>query len=74
MCCIVLLNRIDQNIEEEKNIKFMVGHVSEDSTGSAALRGLACCVEMSAVLSSATWPGAAIQTLYLILNIKKCSF
>ena len=50
------------------------GHVSEDSTGRAALRGLLCCVERSAVLSSATWPGAAMKTLYLILNIIKCTF
>ena len=50
------------------------GHVSEDSTGRAALRGLVFCVERFAVLSSATGPGAAIPTLYLILNILNCSF
>ena len=43
-----------------------VGHVSEDSTCHAALRGLPCCFERSAVLSLATWLGAAIQTLYII--------
>ena len=31
-------------------LPFFVGHVSEDSTGRAALRGLPFCVERSAVL------------------------
>ena len=55
-------------------LPYLVLHVSEDSTVQAALRGLPCCLERSAVLSSATWPGAAIQTLYLISTILKCIF
>ena len=31
-------------------LPFLVGHVSKDSTGRAALRGLPYCVERSAVL------------------------
>ena len=55
-------------------LAYLVGHVSEDSTGYAALRGLPCCVERSAVLSSAKWPAAAIPKLYLIFNIIKYTF
>ena len=55
-------------------LPYLVGHVSKDSTGRAALRGLPRCVERSAVLSPATWLGAAMETLYLILNNLKCTF
>ena len=34
----------------------------------AALRGLLCCVERSAVLASATWPGAAMETYFRYNN------
>ena len=55
-------------------LAFFLGHVSEHSTGRAVLRGLSCCVERFAVLSTATMPGLVIPTLYLVLNIRKINF
>ena len=55
-------------LSSETRLPKKEGHVSEDSTGCAALRGLPFCIERSAMLSSATLLGAAMETLYLILN------